>query len=766
MWVASAQASTAAQASTSSGSRDVPSRPAPPPVPSMCGSSTDMPVAQTPAPKPRKRTIEDIVSEFLAMPELAGYTLVTKDPVSGPQMSWELGNDGKYHLVPWTPHLGKVTTSKGRQIPTPPKVEPPPPHMQATQDTASQANVSVADASATGTAVQAPAVEATSEAPPVVSKNKIGRWRSQPSVTPQAAEPLPGATAGGGDATVRQEAPRRAADDRDARMREFERPPLTIEERDELRVKFETRAKQNVAHANSKFPSDPNWHDTYIENERTAAINYASLVAGGHIASTEELDQFFTAGVPTHERMVNLVLELLRDKQSSKSKAGTPHIFYMSNEGWVSCRDLIEAVKVEVVGSHFNIKRLINMVSTDKHRRMQLWVDDQNGTGEINEASFTHVRAVSGHGATTGVDPRLIYPVKTRFDPKSAAEQYRGPDYVYYYTDVAGLGRIWRENGITPECCRFGPRNRSFIFCAPVDVNNPDCPSACKVHVEKFKIQITLDFRMIVWDEVPAFYTSEGLVAIRTNALGAAYIAQIISLETGTYSYLRAFKITDWHWTGRDVIDTADTRGQRNISCERCFVCNTEMWIGVLTCMQCYCPIITERHTAEGFPRFSPHTSTLDDRSMEPWSDAEQKDFREVISMGRRLNGLKFNVQFGIRPPTMEEERNRANVYYRSFRSQGNRTDGDLERKHRMELRLGNTQFTAGLEDRIARDAPFRLKLARAVVACSRHYSPAAILLSRLHRLAYTTAIRYGEISYENVGYRSREIVAVEEQDE
>jgi len=316
-------------------------------------------------------------------------------------------------------------------------------------------------------------------------------------------------------------------------MREFERPPLSAEERDELKVKFETRARQNVADANSKFPSDVNWHDTYIENERVAAINHASLVAGGHIASVEELEQCLTPGIPTHERMVALVLELLRNKQSRRSRTDTPHILTMSSEGWVSCPELIEAVKTEVVGSQFNMKRLINWIYIDVHRRMQLWVDDPNGTGEIDESKFTHVRAISGHGATTGVDPRLIYPAKLRFDPRSEPEQYRGPDFVYYYTDVAGLSRIWRENGITPECCRFGTTSRHFIFCAPVDVNNPSCPSACKAQVEKFKIQITLDFRMIVWDEVPAFYTSEGLVAIRTKALGAAYIAQIISLETG-----------------------------------------------------------------------------------------------------------------------------------------------------------------------------------------------------------------------------------------
>jgi len=514
------------------------------------------------------------------------------------------------------------------------------------------------------------------------------------------------------------------------------------------------------------FPSAQDWHQSYMEIERVTSLQHASLKAGGHIASIEELERFQGASVPVHDRMVELVLDLLRYKQSSRSRTNAPHVFNMSSEGWVSCRDLIEAVKTEVVGTQFNLIRLIDIVYVDVHRRMQMWVDDPDGSGNITEDSFVSVRAVSGHGDKTGVDPKLIYPPKTRFDPHSTPEVYRGPDYVYYYTDIAGLAKIWIENGITPECCRFGPRAWTFIFCAPVDVNNPGCPSACKAHQEKFKIQITLDFRMIVWDEIPAFYTSEGLVAIRTKALGAAYIAQIISLETGAYTYLRPFKITDWHWTGQDSINADDTRAERNISCERCFVCNTEMWIGTLTCMQCYCPLITQRHTSEGFPPFSSQMSTLADRSMEPWTHAEQHQFRDIISMGRRLNGLKFNVQFGIRPPSAEEEKNKAATYYRSFKSQGERTDKDLLRKYKLEKDRGWTLFTAGLEDRIARDVEFRLKLARAVVACSRHFSPAAILMSRLHRLAYETAIQYGEMSYENIGYRSREIIVAEEQDE
>lgn len=146
----------------------------------------------------------------------------------------------------------------------------------------------------------------------------------------------------------------------------------------------------------------------------------------------------------------------------------------------------------------------------------------------------------------------------------------------------------------------------------------------------------------------------------------------------------------------------------------------------------------------------------LEARSVEPWTTKEQRGFKEIISVGRRMNGMKFNVTYGIRPPSEEEEKTKAQSYYRSFRSQASRQDGDIFRKHRMEVRRGFTTFTGDVEDRIRRDAILRLKLARAVVNCSRHYTPAGILLSKFHRLAYLTAIAYGEISYENVGYRAR----------
>ena len=84
-----------------------------------------------------------------------------------------------------------------------------------------------------------------------------------------------------------------------------------------------------------------------------------------------------------------------------------------------------------------------------------------------------------------------------------------------------------------------------------------------------------------------------------------------------------------------------------------------------------------------------------------------------------------------------------------------------------MEVRRGFTTFNGTVEDRIVRDAILRLKLARAVVNCSRHFTPASVLLSKLRRLAYRTAIRYGEMLYENVGYRARVVQDAEgEQDE
>ena len=80
-----------------------------------------------------------------------------------------------------------------------------------------------------------------------------------------------------------------------------------------------------------------------------------------------------------------------------------------------------------------------------------------------------------------------------------------------------------------------------------------------------------------------------------------------------------------------------------------------------------------------------------------------------------------------------------------------------------MEVNRGYTPFRGTVEDRIVRDINLRLKLARAIVTCAHHFTPAAILLSQLHRLAYRTAIDNGEISYETVGGRAS---TAEEDDE
>ena len=237
-----------------------------------------------------------------------------------------------------------------------------------------------------------------------------------------------------------------------------------------------------------------------------------------------------------------------------------------------------------------------------------------------------------------------------------------------------------------------------------------------------------------------------------TEAIGPAYIAQIISIETGAYSYLRNFKLTDWHWTEQDNIAVRDTRHERDISRLNCFVCNTEVWLGTVTCTKCYKPIIHEEANDNGFVPFHCRVTNMSARSIKAWTTAEQEKFKEVISTGRRLAGLQFNVAYGIRPPSAEEKMNQQITYQRSFKGQGVRGEGEVRRRHNMEVRRGFTVYHGTVEDRIMRDKPFREKLVRAVVNCSRHYSPAMVLLSKYHRLAYTTAIRRGEFTYERAG--------------
>ena len=59
---------------------------------------------------------------------------------------------------------------------------------------------------------------------------------------------------------------------------------------------------------------------------------------------------------------------------------------------------------------------------------------------------------------------------------------------------------VWRNRGITLNCVRHGVKSKIYVYLAPTVTSNGDCPEACKAHMDKNNIQITIDLGMIVFD--------------------------------------------------------------------------------------------------------------------------------------------------------------------------------------------------------------------------------------------------------------------------
>jgi hypothetical protein len=128
---------------------------------------------------------------------------------------------------------------------------------------------------------------------------------------------------------------------------------------------------------------------------------------------------------------------------------------------------------------------------------------------------------------------------------------------------------------------------------------------------------------------------------------------------------------------------------------------------------------------------------------------------KAIIARGRMANGMKFNITYDVRLPVEDEERRRSYVFTRSLRSQGVRTDKDLERQNRNLLRYRVIPYNT-VDERIENDQEYRLKLARKILNCNANFAPAAILMSDYHRKAYRLAIQHQEMKYEQAGLRTR----------
>ena len=338
---------------------------------------------------------------------------------------------------------------------------------------------------------------------------------------------------------------------------------------------------------------------------------------------------------------------------------------------------------------------------------------------------------------------------------------------MFYYADLAGLLQIWSDSAICPSHARYGMSSRKYIYCVPVTIWEEDCPvSPYHLYAEQYKdriyIQITIDFRMVKKDGIKSYLTSEGFVAIDCQFLGNLYVKAVLGMRTGQFWYIRQFKISDEFWRrGASVEDKEDTRNERSVVDETCFVCNSLMWLGTVTCFHCSSPFMY----VNVFPEFDPDAScALDGEYLVRLEDDLLRKLMKGIASGRKAVGMQFNVIYGIRFPSKEIEKKKAAVFNRSLAKQAERHDRHWQRQNARDLLLGVTRANT-IEERIQTDKVLRLRLARKVANCSTNFAPGQILLSEVCRLAFRVAIELGEMSYENLGYRARaQVVNVAEQ--
>ena len=388
---------------------------------------------------------------------------------------------------------------------------------------------------------------------------------------------------------------------------------------------------------------------------------------------------------------------------------------------------------------------------------MQLFTSDIDSIRDYIISDITHIRACSGHDPCYRINYHAMFQHRQQLtqtrDGYHRSCDHSGPNYVYYYTDLAGLSEIWNSDGIRPESVRYGMRSRSMIYCSPTLINDPDCPDACTAHKDKFKIQITIQLDMIIHDGIECYYTDDGFIAIRTEYLGMAYVNQIISIDSGAYHFVRPFEITDHHWTQRAtrITDPRDTRISRSIVREPCYVCNTDMWLGMVTCIQCGNPICYD----ESLPTHNPGMTGLPATSTCAYTGKKARIIKEGMADGRKAKGMLFNVTYRIRLPGNSTVRSIGRTGRRAYAQQAQRYDEHQRRTHRGLYLNGATPYET-IEERIQNDYNFRLRTAKLIVNSNQNLAPAQVLKSGICRMAFELALNNGELSYESIGKRVR----------
>ena len=544
----------------------------------------------------------------------------------------------------------------------------------------------------------------------------------------------------------------------------WRRPEITEEELAEMKREYRDDVAKNLVEVCSLHEAYPEWRDSRIEKDRLGKNVVREQTEEGHIATFAELERHKPGSYPPHTpTFADTVLDLLRDMKTRRTRIVHDAIKEaITPEGWVSVTALITALQDEIPGGRLSVERLISLVRDDRYQRMQMWVTllrllDRN---RFDSECFTHIRAVSGHSSETGVDPRALFTERQRFDRVDTARNYGGPSNVYYYTNMASLMRIRTEGGIAPDHASYGPRSKKYIYCLPVHIFHDACPEEGKYlvgtkHKEEMDIQITLDFKMIMKDKLECFYTHDGYIAIDCEMLGNMYIKQTVGLKTSLLWYLRQFDIHDRFWSAPvPAVSPEDTRSDRTVADEPCFVCNSSMWLGTVTCFQCNCPFVYE----SAFPDFDAQTAgTIEHNFIQELTPEFKNKAKVCIGVARRLVGTSFNIQYGIALPSTTMTSKKAFTWRRGMGSQGERHDKWWLRIHNKDLANGVTEFEDIME-RINKDKQWRTKLARKVLTCSVNFAPAQVLLSKYCRHAYLKAIEYGEVTYDAAGHKDKDV--------
>ena len=557
-----------------------------------------------------------------------------------------------------------------------------------------------------------------------------------------------------------------------------EQGPMTEEEFDKMQVIFRELVRKNLFENDRMFPnyiSDEHespliWSATIIEQERTAHRKAAISQQGWHITTENEMDTHKSSReIDASPALVNLVLDLLRMKRARIDPVDVVYNLPHDSKGWIKCDDLIAVVRDAIPGSQFNHPRLVSLVRQDKFRRMLLRTSEQNPARNRIIDDLTHIKANSGH------DPEVfMIDPKDMFEPRQTLgldrngyyrpADHSGPRYAYYYTDLAGLMEVWRNNGISPNCVRYGVRSKIFVYLCPTVTRNGDCPEACKAHIDKNNIQIVVDLGMMLFDQFNCYYTDDGWIAARADFIPAAYWCQITCVNTGYYYFIRPFRLTAGHWTQvlTRPAEPKDTRSVRGLLQEPCYICGTEMWLGMVNCFQCGSPIIYEKDVV---PNYRADFTGLPAINTAAHDDDTLFKFRIRVAEGRKARGFQFNIKYRVRLPSTKVLTSSWTTGRRSYVRQGERWGNHLIVAHRKKVESGFYPDNT-IEHAIDNDPVWRMELANRVVRCNLDFSPAQILKSRLCRYAFEKAIELGELSRENIGKRVRTAITANEDDD